>query len=158
MNSLLQSSLYGKDFVRYRNNNPTTIRKKYSDSIINNNIEEIPIVIDSVNQEISILLAGPKAKRFNRNGMTYHFHKDLIVEDILRQIKLQLKDSIICNKIFKLGLENGLMLKDKDIIGDLYKKYKNQNDNILYLLITEETSMYKYMLSLLKYIFGETFF
>jgi hypothetical protein len=156
MNSLLQSSLFGKEFIRYRNNNPNNVRKKYSDNVINQNIEEIPIVIDSINEEISKLLAGPAAKRFNRNGMEYHFHKDLIIEDVLREVKLRLKEYKTI-KVLKLGLENGLILKDKDIIGDLYKKYKDQKDNILYLLITEETTVYGYILSLLRYVFGESF-
>ena len=38
-----------------------------------------------------------------------------------------------------------------------YKKFKNQDDNILYLLLTQETTMYGYILSLLRYIFGESF-
>lgn len=146
----------GHQFVRYRSNNPSNERKKYSDNVRNQNNEEIPIVIDSINAEISKLLAGPTAKRFNRNGMEYHFHKDLIIEDVLREVKLRLKE-YTTTKTLKLGLENGLILKDQDIIGDLYKKYKDQKDNILYLLITEETTMYGYILSLLRYIFGETF-
>lgn len=146
----------GHQFVRYRSNNPSNERKKYSDNVRNQNNEEIPIVIDSINEQISKLLAGPKAKRFNRNGMEYHFHKDLIIEDVLREVKLRLKE-YTTTKTLKLGLENGLILKDQDIIGDLYKKYKDQKDNILYLLITEETTMYGYILSLLRYIFGETF-
>ena len=156
MNSLLQSSLFGKEFIRYRNNNPNNIRKKYSDNVINQNNEEIPVVIDSINEEISKLLAGLTAKRFNRNGIEYHFHKDLIIEDVLREVKLRLKE-YTTTKTLKLGLENGLILKDQDIIGDLYKKYKDQKDNILYLLITEETTVYGYIISLLRYVFGETF-
>jgi hypothetical protein len=154
MNSFLQSSLYGHEFVRYRKNNPSNIRKNFSKKIKGKDIGELPIVIDSVNEEISKSLAGPSAARYNRNGMEYHFHSDIIVDDIIRDVKLRIKS----DKLLKLGLENGKILEGKDILGDIYKKYKDQNDDILYLLVTEEKSVYNYILSLLKYIFGESFF
>lgn len=151
MNSFLQSSLYGHEFVRYRKNNPSNIRKNFSKK--SKGINELPIVIDSINEEISKLLAGPNSKRYNRNGMEYHFHNDIIVEDIIREANLRVKS----DKILKLGLENGKILENTDVLGNIYKKYKDQTDDILYLLITEEESMYMYIISLLRYIFGEKF-
>ena len=153
MNSFLQSSLYGHDFVRYRKNNPSNIRKNFSKKIHNKGIDELPIVIDSISEKISKSLAGPAASRYNRNGMEYHFHNDIMVDDIIREVNLRVKS----DKILKLGLENGKILNNRDVLGDIYKKYKDQSDDILYLLVTEEESMYMYIISLLRYIFGENF-
>lgn len=155
MNSLLQSSLYGHDFVKYRQNNTQRDRKKFSNDVKLKGIGELPIVIDSVDTILSETLAGLEATRFNKNGKAFHFHMDLLIEDILLEVRHCLK--IDNNKILKLGLENGKILDNKNILGDIYKKHKNQEDNILYLLLTQETSMYGYIMSLLRFIFGENF-
>ena len=155
MNSLLQSSLYGHDFVKYRKNHSQSERERFSHNVRTKGIGEIPVVIDSVDKELSEALAGKDAKRFDRNGKEFHFHMDLLIEDILLEVKHRIKADDTKN--LKLGLENGKMLDNKDVLGDLYKKYKNQNDNILYLLLTQENKMYGYIMSLLRYIFGPTF-
>jgi hypothetical protein len=155
MNSLLQSSLYGHDFVKYRQNNSQKEREIFSHSVRTKGIGELPVVIDSVDQSVSERLAGSDTKRFNQNGKEFRFHTDLLIEDILFEIKHRLK--MDDTKVIKLGLENGKILDNKDVLGDLFKKHKNQSDNILYLLITQETTMYGYIMSLLRYIFGPTF-
>lgn len=153
MNSMLQSSLYGHEFVRYKKNNTANERKNFSNNVKINGLSEVPIVIDSVNTNMSELLAGKNAKRFHRNGKEFHFHIDLLIEDIILEIKSRIKSE----EIIKLGLENGKILDSKDRLGDIYKKFKNQEDDILYLLVTQETTMYGYIISLLRYIFGENF-
>jgi hypothetical protein len=155
MNSLLQSSLYGHDFVKYRKNNSQSERERFSHNVRTKGIGELPVVIDSVDTILSEALAGQDSKRFNRNGKEFHFHTDLLVEDIILEVRHRIKADD--TKVFKLGLENGKMLDNKDVLGDLYKKYKSQKDNILYLLITQETSVYGYIMSLLRYIFGPNF-
>lgn len=80
---------------------------------------------------------------------------DLLVEDILFEVRHRIKADD--TKVLKLGLENGKILDNKDILGDLYKKHKSQKDGILYLLLTQETTMYGYIMSLLRYIFGPNF-
>ena len=155
MNSLLQSSLYGHDFVKYRQNNSQSEREKFSHSVRTKGIGELPVVIDSVDQSLSEALAGPDSKRFNRNGKEFHFHTDLLIEDILFEVRHRIK--LDDTKVLKLGLENGKMLDNKDILGDIYKKHKSQKDNILYLLLTQEKTMYGYIMSLLRYIFGPNF-
>lgn len=157
MNSLLQSSLMGHDFIRYKKNNTPQERKQFSNTVRTKGIGEIPLVIDSVDKQLSELLAGSDSKRFNRNGKEYHFHQDLNIDEIILEIKSRIKLSDIDHKVLKLGLENGKILEGTELLGDLYKKFKNQDDNILYLLLTQETTMYGYILSLLRYIFGESF-
>ena len=155
MNSLLQSSLYGKDFIKYRKNNDKRSREQFSQSVRIKGIEELPVVIDSVDEFMSNALAGSDARHYNKNGKEYRFHKDVIVDDILWVVKLCVKLSD--TKVLKLGLENGKILDNKDKLDDLYKKYKNQSDNILYLLLTEETTIYGYIISLLRSFFGASF-
>ena len=155
MNSLLQSSLYGKDFVKYRKNNDKRSREQFSQSVRTKGIEELPVVIDSIDESMSNALAGSDARRYNNNGKEYRFHKEVIVEDILLEVKQRIK--LNDTKVLKIGLENGKILDNNDKLDDLYKKYKNQTDNILYLLLTEETTMYGYIISLLRSFFGEKF-
>jgi hypothetical protein len=155
MNSLLQSSLYGHDFVKYRQNNSQSERERFSNSVRTKGIGEVPVVIDSVDSTLSEALAGQDAKRCNRNGKEFHFHMDLLVEDILLEVRHRTK--VDDTKILKLGLENGKILDINDVLGNLYKKHKSQKDNILYLLLTQETTIYGYVMSLLRYIFGPKF-
>lgn len=157
MNSLLQSSLMGKDFIKYRKNNTQQERKQFSNTVKTKGISEIPVVIDSVDLQLSELLAGTLAKRFKRNGKEFHFHQDLNIDEIILEIRSRIKLNDISHKILKLGLENGKILESQDLIGNLYKKFRNQEDDILYLLLTQETTMYGYILSLVRYIFGENF-
>lgn len=155
MNSLLQSSLYGHDFIKYRKDHSKSEREHFSHSVRIRGIGEVPVVIDSVDKDLSVALAGTDATRYNRNGKSYRFHMELIIEDVLLEVKQRVH--MDKNKVLRLGLENGKVLEDKDILGDLYKKYMNQDDKILYLLLTQETTMYGYIMSILQSILGRYF-
>lgn len=145
----------GHDFVKYRKNNDERQRAQFSASVRTKGIGEIPVVIDSVDEAISHALAGPDSKRFNRNGKEYRFHMEVLIEDVLLEVTQRVKFDD--TKILKVGLENGKIVDNKDVLGDLYKKYKNQKDDILYLLLTQETTMYGYIISILRSIFGPNF-
>lgn len=157
MNSLLQSSLMGQNFVRYKRDNSEQERKQFSSIVTTKGISEIPVVIDSVDSIISQLLAGSNSKRFKRHGKEFHFHQDLNIDEIILEVRSRIKLNNISYKILKLGLENGKILEGKELLGDLYRKFKNQDDNILYLLLTQENTMYGYLLTLARFIFGENF-
>lgn len=155
MQSFLQSSLMGQDFVKYRKNNSQNERQQFSNNVRTKGINEVPVVIDSVDTVLSQLLAGNDSKRFNRNGKEFHFHIDLTIEDILLEVKSRIKSEK--TQVLKLGLENGKILDGTNLIGDIYNKFKNQDDKILYILLTKETTIYGYIISLLRYVFGENF-
>lgn len=157
MNSLLQSSLMNHDFIRYKKDNSEQERNKFSSSVRTNGIGEIPVVIDSIDSQLSELLAGQDSKRFKRHGKEFHFHQDLNIDEVILEIRSRIKLNNISYKVLKLGLENGKILEGKELLGNLYKKFKNQNDSILYLLLTQETTMYGYLLTLLRFVFGESF-
>lgn len=150
MNSLLQSSLYGKEFIKYKQNNTNTYRKQFSRSI---NDEDIPVVIDSIDDNLSKQLAGKDQRRIHRNGCELKFNKNFLINEIIIELKSKIK--LDQNKIYKLGLENGTILNGNENIELLYKKYKNKDDDILYLLLTEELTIYGYIMSILRYIFGK---
>lgn len=149
MNSLLASSLYGNDFIKYRLNNNVTQRNRFSNNIINRYVNEVPIIVDSIDSELQMT---DKIGFKEKSGKEYHFNKNIIIEDILLEVskKLKLSDG----KVLKIGLDNGKVLNNTDVIGELYIKYKNQDDNILYLLLTQETTIYGYIMSLIKYVFN----
>jgi hypothetical protein len=155
MNSLLQSSLMGHDFVKYRKDNDERERVKFSNSVRTKGIGEIPIVIDSVEETINLALSSYDKIYLNKKGREYRFHMGLTIDDVLLEVKKKI--NLSDTKILKVGLENGKILDNKDILGELYKKYKNPKDNILYLLLTQETTIYGYIISLLRSIFGATF-
>ena len=156
MNSILQSSLLTHDFVKYRKNVSETDRKRFSTNVRTKGINEIPVVVDSIDSELSLILASKTNKRYERNGKEFHLHAELTIEDFIYEIQSSFfkeQNTII----LKLGLENGKILNKTDILGDLYNKFRNKDDNILYLLLTKETTVYGYIMSILRYIFGDNF-
>ena len=79
MNSMLSSSLYGKDFINYRRNTGIVDRQRFSNKIRKSGMGLIPIVIDSVNSEISAILAGGiNSERYKRHGKEYTIHMDIM--------------------------------------------------------------------------------
>lgn len=155
LNSIMSNSIMGHDFVRYRMNNDESDRTRFSNNIRSKGIGEVPVVIDSLDLDISHALGMIDTKIFtrNKNGKEYKFHMDLLIEDVLLEVNHKLKKQ--SGTKYKIGLENGKMLDNSEQLGILYKKYKNQNDGILYLLLTEETTIYGYLISILKFIFGD---
>ena len=79
---------------------------------------------------------------------------DLTVADLIKEIKIEFlkKDQEQLANGLVLGLEDGTILEKSQILGDLYKESRNQDDKILYVLATKETSVFAYILSILKYL------
>lgn len=148
MNSLLQSSLIGQDFIKYRKHNSNAKRKIFSQYVHSSKLDHIPIVIDSVDTQLSQLLHDISRSNLNE----FHFHKDMTVAELVIEIKAKINFKLD-TKWLKLGLENGSILDSHLTLDTLYKKYAHDDDNILYLLLTQESSLYLYLLSLIKYIF-----
>lgn len=158
MTELLRSSLYGMDFVNYRKSTNEYQRQKFSNKVRSKGIGQVPIVVDSVDNELSLALAKTNIvskSTYNdytkRYGKEYIVNMDLIVKDFLCQITTDLKITK-SEKNIKMGLENGEILNANMTLGDIYKKFRNKSDNILYILITSETTMYSYILSILRYL------
>ena len=163
---MLKSSILGKEFVNYRKITNENERIKFSDKNRKRGTGNIPIVIDSVDKELSLLLAkhDPIFPRNIRYGFEIVLHMDQTIDDLIVIIKEEInkKKEIVKTKssIFdiSLGLEDGTIMDIKNDLGNIYKKHINPDDKILYILITKETSIYGYIMSIIKYLIDELSF
>jgi hypothetical protein len=156
MNSFLQSSIFGKDFVNYRKNNAHFQRVTVSSRIQNSGL--LPVVIDSVERDLSLLIGG----NLRKYGKNYALEKDTVIEDIYNRVINDIKeteiedinkDDILSGKKLKIGLEDGTIITDmSQTLEKLYFQHRNEKDNILYLLITRENTMYGYIMSIIRYL------
>jgi hypothetical protein len=162
---MLKSSILGKEFVNYRKITNENERVNFSNKIRKKGVGNIPIVIDSVDKELTLLLAkhDPIFSRNIRYGFEIVLHMDQTVEDLINLIKEEMnkKKDIVKTNIsidflnISLGLEDGSIIDTKEDLGTIYKKYRNSDDKILYILITKETSIYGYIMSIIKYLLDE---
>jgi len=152
---MLQSSILGHEFVNYRKNTDNEQREQFSGKVRSKGMGYVPIVVDSVDPELSLLLAkrNPHFPRDIRYGLELTMHMDLKVEDIAKEVKIEiLKKDINNTMVIKLGLEDGTFPDLNLDIGTLYKAKRNTDDKILYLLVTKEQTMYGYIMSIIRYL------
>lgn len=159
--SYLVSSIIGQEFVNYRKT--VDFQKRF---IAEKN--KLPIVVDSVDTKLSIALGSCSESKDTeprhkggapKYGKEFSVDPDATVSDLLTKInKLFYITSVTNGKTpnthikLILGLENGTLLKSTETFKDIYAKNYNKKDRILYLLLTKETSMYSYILSILRYL------
>jgi hypothetical protein len=160
----MSNSIMGQEFINYRKNTDSRQREMYSSKIRNQGVGNVPIVIDSLDRDISLLLSGTDvintSRRDWRYGGEFVFYLDTTIEDILNEIMIMLNSRGYINtdnQPFRLGLEDGTLLNLNDTVGNLYNKHRNHKDRILYLVLTKETSVYNYILSIFKYLFPSFF-
>ena len=126
--SFLQSSLFGQEFVNYRKNNAHYERTKFSNNIRKKGIGLVPIVIDSVDNELSILL-GNTNNEYRNYGKEYTMHMDTIVYDFANTIFIDIENinpDFLKGKKLSLVLEDGTIIDTKLTLGYIYKKHKNE--------------------------------
>lgn len=162
---MLKSSILGKDFVNYRKITNENERVNFSNKIRKEGVGNIPIVIDSVDKELTLLLAkhDPVFSRNIRYGFEVVLHMDQTIGDLITIIKEEMnkKKDIVKTNVsidflnISLGLENGNIININDDLGTIYKKYRNSDDKILYILITKESSIYGYIMSIIRYLIDE---
>ena len=151
--SFLQSSLFGQDFINYRKNNAHYERTKFSGNVRKQG--NLPIVVDSVDNELSTLLGGNDKSNYRNCGKEYIMNSETLVLDFMNQINIDinlLSTTILNGKRVSLGLEDGTIINTDLTLGYVYKKHKNEKDNILYILLTTETTIYGYIMSILRYL------
>lgn len=156
----MSSSIFGKEYINYRKNTSIATRSVYSNKIRSAGLGNVPVVIDSLDKDISLLLSGCDTVNESRRNWTYggefSFNLDRNIEEIIKEIKIILSARGLVIKDsdqFKLGLEDGTFVENNQSIGFLYKKFRNSKDKILYLILTKETTVYGYLLSIFKYVF-----
>lgn len=158
---LLRSSILGKEFVNYRKNTVTNDRQQFSHKVRAEGIGNIPVVVDSVDKELSEALGARLYRRdesCSRYGREVVKHMDQPLSSIMRDVKVILiqkeKENLMENLV--LGLEDGTIPDQEIELGKLYKAHRNSDDKILYLLLSREESIYGYVMSIIRYL-GESF-
>jgi hypothetical protein len=150
--SFLASSIFGHEFINYRKNITASNRQVFSNNVRHNLPGMIPVVIDSVDENLSLALNGcdtSMPKRMWKYGKEYSMSINTTVDEVLTEIN---KDIQIIGKKFVLGLEDGTLLKGNENLSKIYSKNKNDKDQILYFLLTQESTIYGYILSILRYL------
>jgi len=167
---LLRSSIIGREFVNYRKTTIRNTRLQFSQDVLRRG--RVPIVVDSVDPEISNIIRGSnKSNNFTESQYDQHeftenikYGKELVyninstISDVLRDIKILFlnanrEDLFVSGKnILSVGLENGTIVDLDNKLGNLYKTHKNADDKILYLLISKETTVWGYIISILRYL------
>jgi hypothetical protein len=151
---MLKSSILGKDFVNYRKNTDKHTRSRFSNNVRSKGIGYIPIVIDSVDPELSLALAtrDDMFTRYIKYGFELMIHMDMTVSDLIKEIKIELVKKDYEYGYLSVGLEDGTMPESTTELGVLYKKHRNKDDKILYVLLTQEKTVYGYIISIIKYL------
>lgn len=170
---LLRSSILGQEFVNYRKTSLINERIRFSNKIRNLGLGYIPVIIDSVDPDISKYLSEtmiynnpyyyiPTSQQlfinnyninFNKFGRPLVYHMDNTIENILMDLlELTHINPKYKNCLFTLGLEDGTFPDLQSDIGTIYKLHRNKKDRILYLLLTKEQTVLNYILSILNYL------
>lgn len=151
---MLRSSILGQEFINYRKNNDTHTRTRFSESVRSKGIGYVPIVVDSVDPELSKALAtyDKTFSRYIKYGFEIMMHMDETVIDLIKEIKIDLIKKDYDYRYLSIGLEDGTIPDMNIELGTLYKKNRNKDDKILYVLLTQEKTMYGYIMSIVRYL------
>jgi hypothetical protein len=149
---MLKNNCLDKEVINYRKHTDQDIRIRFSEKVRKSGIGYIPIVIDSVDPELSLYLTTKYENRYTKYGLELILHMDLTITDLFKEIEIEFIRRNHTFKNLKISLEDGTITKPNDILGNLYKKYRNYDDKILYLLLAPDTSIYNYILSTIQYL------
>jgi hypothetical protein len=151
---MLKSSILGQEFVNYRKTTDKQQRTQFSSGVRSKGIGYIPIIVDSVDTEISKALAKTDENypRYIKYGFEVMIHMDLKVLDLIKEIKIELLRKDYNYDNLAIGLEDGTIPDMNMELGTLYKNNRNKDDKILYVLLTQEKTIYGYIMSIVKYL------
>jgi len=152
---MLRSSIIGREFVNYRKSTIKNDRVRFSNKVRNQGLGLVPIVIDSVDKDLTQMLST-KDGRARSYGIELVLHMDKTIGDVMKELKIiiiqkDMEELFLDDKMI-LGLEDGSIPDVTEELGNLYKKQRNNDDKILYLLLTREKSSYGYIMSILRYL------
>jgi hypothetical protein len=98
-------------------------REKFSNGVRRKGVGTIPIVIETEDPELALVVNIKKE---------IEIHMDAVVLDLYVEIRRRNYNGQIY-----ITLENGRILNDNEVLGELYKKNR-EDDKILYLRIVKE--------------------
>ena len=154
--SFMRSSLIGMEIGNFKQQNDKNSRQKFfRNANANASPSSVPVVLDALNKELSAILAGidiqhtPKIKW--KYGKAGNVNPNITLTEFITQTTQNLPKT---SKTLRVCDEDHKFLDNNLTIGYLYNNFKNTSDNILYLTITYETTIYDYIVSLFKYFFN----
>jgi protein-disulfide isomerase-like protein with CxxC motif len=103
-------------------------------------IGHVPIVIDSHDKEISEILGEQFGKRYCTHGIIKEYHMDYNIQHVLQdviQILIEKNKQDIFNYNKLSAYVQGKYCYENEFIGELYKKYRDIDDHILYIEIVK---------------------
>lgn len=153
---MLKNSILGQEFINYRKHTDQNIRTRFSNRVRKLGMGYIPIVVDSVDPELTLHLSTKYENRYTKYGFEIFLHMDLTIADLLKELNIEFIKRNHPFENFSIGLEDGTITAPNEILGDLYKKHRNPDDKILYFLLTPKTSIYNYILSILRHLSSST--
>lgn len=124
----------------FKKENTLIKRIRFSSNIRTKGIGHVPIVIDSYNNNISELLGNNDIQvedKWRRHGISKEYHMDLFIYNVKQDIMYILDKQ---SSKFVLYVEDHHCY-DYELLGDLYKKYRDKEDNILYIEVKENKSV-----------------
>lgn len=137
----------------YKKYTDIILRTKFSKKVRQKGDGHIPIVIDSYDIDISksLNICLKNADNYTY-GIEIPFYIDSTIEDLKNDIykNTYIHDYIQNIKNYDFVLYNtesesesivkNVILKNNDIVGTLYKQYKDKDDNILYIYLLKSKS------------------
>ena len=151
----MRSSLTGMEIGNFKQQNDKNSRQKFFRNTNTNTPASVPVVLDALDKQLSAILAGidtentPKIKW--KYGKAGNVNPNM---NLLEFITFSTQKFPKNNKTLRVCNEDNQFLDNNLTIGYLYNNFKNTSDNILYLTITYETTIYDYIVSLFKYFFN----
>ena len=130
----------------------------FSNNVRKEGIGNVPIVVDTIDNDLIELFREHTYSRYKTkdSGREYVLHMEQTLKDVLKEVKiLALQrdlEGVIKENELMLGIED-LTIPDQDSnIGNLYKKHRNNDDKILYLMLMKKMTVYGYILSIARYL------
>lgn len=152
---MLRSSIIGREFVNYRKSTMKTDRIRFSNKVRSQGLGNVPIVIDSVDSSLGQMLSSKEGRERNY-GIELVMHMDKTISDVLKEVKIIVlqkdMEEMFVDSTLIIGLEDGSIPELTTDLGTIYKKHRNNDDKILYLLLTKEKSTYGYIMSIIRYL------
>lgn len=149
--------MFKNESLNYKKYNNEHKRSLFSSKIRLEGIGHIPIVVDSIEKELSLSISTKNTTgTCIKHGLEISLHMDSTVSDLINIIKTKMIENNT-NILFDLCLENNSipLYENSEVdLGSLYKKYRDQNDNILYILIKHKVPIYQNILHNIKNIFS----
>lgn len=151
----MRSSIAGMEIGHFKKQNNKNSRQRFFRDVNAKFPASVPVVLDCIDKELSAILAGvdtlvtPKIKWIY--GKAGNVNSYISLEEF---IKFSTQNFPKTTKKIKICNEDHQFLSNNLTMGYIYNNYKNTSDNILYLTITYENTIYDYIVSLFKYFFN----